>query len=218
MGSADYTEGFNKVKTLPHRLNSPLKRSKPTRYFVNSMSDLFHEDVPVSFIRSIIKVIENTPWHQYQILTKRPERMRYILQMHPIPPNAWLGVTVENRLALPRIKELTALKAYIRFLSIEPLLEDLGDIDLSGIHWVICGGESGAKARPMEKDWANNIKEQCSRQQVKFFFKQWGTWKDGIKKNKAAHGRELGGKIYDAIPEVDLHRPGNIIPLINLPK
>ncbi len=204
MGNPDYVDGFRKVKMLPHKLGIPLKRKKPTIYFVNSMSDLFHEEVSTDFIRQVFEVMAKTPMHQYQILTKRPKRMREILADIPIPDNAWLGVTVENRKeGVPRIKELAKIKSTIRFLSVEPLLEDLGKINLSKIDWVIVGGESGVKARRMEKSWALSVKRQCRQQKVKFFFKQWGTWgKDGVKRSKHHNGRELSGRTWDEIPLV----------------
>lgn len=202
MGNPDYVDGFRKVKMLPHKLNIPLRRKKPTIYFVNSMSDLFHEEVSTDFIHQVFEVMEKTPMHQYQILTKRPERMQEVLANIPIPDNAWLGVTVENRKeGVPRIKKLAKMKSVIRFLSIEPLLEDLSAINLTNIDWVIVGGESGTKARRMQKSWALSIKRQCRQQKVKFFFKQWGTWGvDGIKRNKHHNGRELSGRTWDEIP------------------
>ena len=149
MGVRGYENGF-KLTLQPQRLWEPLQRKKPTVYFVNSMSDLFHEEIPASYIKSVFAVIENSPWHTYQILTKRAERMAEIIQNINIPPNAWMGVTVENiKHGLPRIDLLRRINATVRFLSIEPLLEDLGTINLAGVHWVIVGGESGAKARPL---------------------------------------------------------------------
>src|SRR6185312_10567507 len=141
--------GF-RLKLLPERLDEPRQRKKPTIYFVNSMSDLFHERIPDDFLDSVMAVIRDTPQHRYQILTKRHERLRSYFAKRPVPGNVWLGVSVENRRhGVPRIDALRHIPAKIRFLSCEPLLEDLGELDLSGIHWVIVGGESGAKARPM---------------------------------------------------------------------
>ena len=202
MGTPGYGQPFTTVTTLPNRLNQPLKRKKPTMYFVNSMSDLFHNQVPFSFVDEVMAVIRQTPQHVYQILTKRGGRMRTYFENRNVPDNAWLGVSVENRkYGCPRIGQLQAIDAKTRFLSIEPLLDDVGLLSLTGIHWVIVGGESGPKARPMEKEWVTSIKEQCEEAGVDFFFKQWGTWgADGIKRTKNANGRLLDGKTWDAIP------------------
>ncbi|MCH9664869.1 MAG: phage Gp37/Gp68 family protein [Gammaproteobacteria bacterium] len=202
MGSPDYVDGFRVVKMLPHKLDIPLRRKKPTTYFVNSMSDLFHPDVTVEFIGKVFDVMRETPQHQYQILTKRAERMREVLVNIDVPKNAWLGVTVENRKdGIPRIRELAKIKSFVKFLSVEPLLEDLGAINLAKIDWVIVGGESGSKARPMEKAWALAVKKQCRKQKVKFFFKQWGAWgEDGAKRAKHLNGRNLSGRTWDEIP------------------
>ena len=189
---------------MPERLEQPLKKRKPTKYFVNSMSDLFHEDMPSDFLDEIFKVIEQTPQHIYQVLTKRENKMEEYFVTSEVPSNVWLGVTVEDRKSgLPRIDKLRNIKATIKFLSIEPLLEDLGKINLKGINWVIVGGESGPKARHMKEQWAINIKEQCDRMEIPFFFKQWGTWgADMVKRNKKANGRILQGKVWEAYPEV----------------
>ena len=171
-------------------------------YFVNSMSDLFHEDIPDSYLDNVFDIISKTKRHTYQILTKRAERMHDYLINKTIPDNIWLGVTVENREhGLPRIDFLRRINAKIRFLSCEPLLQDLGVIDLTGIHWVIVGGESGAKARPMDKKWVVSLKDECKKQNAAFFFKQWGMWgADGKKRAKKANGRLLNGKIWDEYP------------------
>ncbi len=189
---------------MADRLNQPLARKKPTVYFVNSMSDLFHEDVPFEFIDRVFKTIRLTPHHSYQILTKRAERMRIYFESHVVPDNAWVGVSVEDKkYGKPRIAELQKIDAKTRFLSVEPLLENLGRISLKGIHWVIVGGESGVKARPMEEHWVINIKKQCVKADVDFFFKQWGAWgQDGIKRSKSANGRTLEGRTWDMIPAV----------------
>jgi len=203
MGARGYENGF-KLSILPHRLVEPLNRKKPTTYFVNSMSDLFHNDIPFDYLDQVFDIIRQTPQHTYQILTKRAARMhKYFMPGGRIvPANAWLGVSVENRKhGLPRIDELRDVEASIRFLSIEPLLEDIGEIDLTGIHWVIVGGESGHNARPMKKDWALNIKRQCEANDVAFFFKQWGGWgADGKKRHKKENGRTLAGKTWDQMP------------------
>lgn len=200
MGNKDYKDGF-KFKMLPQRLDEPKKNRKPTLYFVNSMSDLFHERMDLDFLKQIIQVIKDTPRHQYQILTKRPQRMREYFSVNEIPPNIWLGATVEYSKVKSRIDLIRDLDASIKWLSIEPLLDDLGQIDLHGIDWVIVGGESGFNARSMKEDWVLKIKEQCVKQNVAFFFKQWGTWgNDGIRRNKKDNGALLRGKIYQEYP------------------
>ncbi len=201
IGVKGYENGF-KFSIVPERLNEPLKRKKPTIYFVNSMSDLFHEDMPIDYLDNIFEIIKQTPQHTYQILTKRAKRMLNYFQNKEIPDNVWLGVTVENKSeGKPRIDYLRKLSATVLFLSIEPLLEDLGRIDLTNINWVIVGGESGPKARPMLKEWVLNIKKQCEKHNIAFFFKQWGTWGvDNIKRNKKLNGKILEGKIWQQYP------------------
>jgi len=203
MGAHGYENGF-KLSLLPNRLDQPITRKKPTMYFVNSMSDVFHEDIPDAYIDEIFNVISKTQQHTYQILTKRANRMYDYLINKNIPNNTWLGVTVENiEHGLPRIELLRRLNSKIRFLSCEPLLQDLGAIDLSDIHWVIAGGESGAKARPMNKQWAISLRDECEKQNVAFFFKQWGMWgADGKKRAKKANGRLLHGKFWDEYPSI----------------
>ena len=203
MGAPGYENGF-KLSILPERLDQPLQRQKPTMYFVNSMSDLFQDEVPEEFIDQVLGVIWATPQHTYQILTKRSSNMLRYFSTRKVPDNAWLGVSVEDRkYGLPRIPDLVAIKTKTRFLSVEPLLEDLGTIRLRGIHWVIVGGESGFGARPMKEEWAINIRNQCLKAGVDFFFKQWGTWgADGKQRNKKANGRILDGKVWDMIPSV----------------
>ena len=202
MGTPGYEKGFELV-VLPQRLDDPLKRKKPTTYFVNSMSDLFHDLVPDEHIEAVFRVIQQTPHHTYQILTKRAARMARYFKTRPAPTNAWLGVSVENcKQGVPRINHLRKVPAHIRFLSVEPLLEDVGELDLTNIHWVIVGGESGPKARPMKQEWADSVRAQCEEQEVAFFFKQWGGWGvDGKKRAKAANGRLLNGRTWDAMPE-----------------
>lgn len=201
MGMEGYEKGFA-LTLLPHRLEEPLKRSKSTIYFVNSMSDLFHEKIPDDYIRQVFDVIRRAPRHTFQVLTKRAERMSKFFQDQQPPRNAWLGVTVEDRkYGLPRLECLRQVPAHIRFASVEPLLENLGAMDLNDIHWVIVGGESGPKARPMRQEWVLNVKEQCDEQGAAFFFKQWGGWGvDGKKRAKKHNGRLLQGKTWDAIP------------------
>ena len=201
MNTSGYENGFE-ISILENRLEQPFKRKKPTKYFVNSMSDLFHEKVPFAFIDKIFDVINKTPQHVYQILTKRSARMSEYFETRETPSNAWIGVTVENKKqGLRRIDHLRTIDATIRFLSVEPLLEDLGKINLKNIDWVIVGGESGPKARPMKPEWAENIQEQCENENVSFFFKQWGGWgADGKKRSKKENGRLLKGKTWDGMP------------------
>lgn len=203
MGTQGYEHGF-KLTLLPQRLDEPLRRKKPTIYFVNSMSDLFHEKVPFDYIDRVFDVIRRTPQHTYQILTKRADRMAEYFAGKTPPKNAWLGVSVENKkYGLPRIDHLRTVKASIRFLSVEPLLESLGKINLRGIHWVIVGGESGPKARPMQKEWVDAIRAQCEAKDVAFFFKQWGGWgADGKKRAKKKNGRKLNGRTWDQMPDI----------------
>jgi len=203
MGVNGYENGF-KLSILPERLGEPLKRRKPTTYFVNSMSDLFHNEVPFEFLNQVFDVIRRTPHHTYQILTKRAARMRvyFVDSKRTVPPNVWLGVSVENRkYGIPRVDELRKIDAKVRFLSVEPLLEELGQIDLSGIHWVIVGGESGPKARPMKYEWVDSLQHQCEQRNVAFFFKQWGGWgADGKKRSKKGNGRVFAGRTWDQMP------------------
>ena len=200
MGVPGY-EGF-KLNLMPNRLEEPLRRKKPTVYFVNSMSDVFHEKVPFEYIDKIFSVIEATPQHTYQVLTKRAARMAKYFSNRKVPPNAWIGVSVEDKkYGLPRIDYLRTVPATVRFLSVEPLLEDIGEVDLAEIHWVIVGGESGPKARPMKKEWVDDIRRQCEEQEVAFFFKQWGGWgADGKKRAKRQNGRQLDGRTWDEMP------------------
>ena len=202
-GTVGYENGF-KFNPVPSRLNDPLKRKKATVFFVNSMSDIFHENMPEEYLDRIFEVIENTPHHTYQILTKRADRMYEYFSKKPVPSNVWLGVTVENKQqGLPRIDKLRHLKAKVLFLSVEPLLEDLGAMNLTNIDWVIVGGESGHKARPMDKEWVINIKQQCEAEGIAFFFKQCGTWgEDKVKRSKKLNGKELEGKIWQQYPEI----------------
>jgi protein gp37 len=201
MGAPGYANGFE-VTLHPGRLNDPRRRRKPTIWFVNSMSDLFHEKVPFGFIDQVMATIQATPQHRYQILTKRPERMETYFADRKVPPNVWLGTSVENiKHGVPRIAVLRRIRSDIRFLSIEPLLEDVGKVNLKGIAWVIVGGESGPKARPMQAKWARSIRDQCARAGVAFFFKQWGAHgADGVRRAKRSNGRQLDGRTYDAMP------------------
>ncbi|MBR5395966.1 MAG: phage Gp37/Gp68 family protein [Bacteroidaceae bacterium] len=196
-----YCNGFE-LTLHEEDLKEPLQWGKAHNIFVCSMSDIFHEDVPFDFIDKIMATITKTPQHRYQILTKRAERMADYFNTRLIPDNAWLGVTVECQSTKYRIDYLSHLTASVKFLSCEPLIEDLGEINLSGIDWVIVGGESGPKARPMKPEWVVNIKQQVEQQGAAFFFKQWGTWgSDGIKRNKHANGKLLLGRIIQQMPK-----------------
>lgn len=197
-----YKNGFE-LTLHENELEQPLKWRGTHNIFVCSMSDIFHENVPFSFVDKIINVILQTPQHRYQILTKRAERMAEYFSNKIVPNNVWLGVTVECKETKNRIEYLRTLKASVKFLSCEPLLENLGDLNLTGIDWVIVGGESGPKARPMKEEWVLNIKQQVEKQKSVFFFKQWGTWgSDGIKRNKCKNGKLLNGKIFQEMPIV----------------
>jgi len=203
MGTPGYENGFE-LTLLPNRLLEPLKRKTKTVYFVNSMSDLFHEDVPFSYIDKVFEVINIASQHTFQILTKRSERMAEYFADKAAPRNAWLGVSVEDqKYGVPRIEHLRKVNADIRFLSVEPLLEDVGTLDLTNIHWVIVGGESGKNARPMKLEWVESIRDQCEKAGVAFFFKQWGGWGvDGKKRAKKFNGRELNGRTWDDMPTI----------------
>ncbi len=194
-----YEQGFD-PRLVPEKLMEPLSWRRPRMIFVNSMSDLFHEQVPDDYIAEVAKVMARANWHTFQVLTKRSRRMMELLNDRLRDAakltHIWWGVSVENRKhGLPRITHLRSAAARVRFLSIEPLLEDLGEVPLSGVSWVIVGGESGPGARPMQKDWALSIRDQCRRARVPFFFKQWG----GVQKSRA--GRRLAGRIYDEFPD-----------------
>jgi protein gp37 len=196
-----YQQGFD-LRLVPGKLAEPLRWHEPRRIFVNSMSDLFHADVPDDYIAAVARVMELAPWHTFQVLTKRSERLSSAL--HDFLGSAaalshvWWGVSVEDRRhGLPRIEHLRKAPARVRFLSVEPLIEDLGELDLRGIHWVIVGGESGRGCRPMEREWVASVREQCQLANVPFFFKQWGGWPKG------KLGRELDGRTWDEIPRRD---------------
>ena len=202
MGTPGYENGFE-FTLMPDRLEMPKKIKRPTKFFVNSMSDLFHENMPFEFLDNVFKVISETPQHQYQILTKREDILQKYFENHAVPDNVWLGVTVEFAQTKNRIDVLRNIAARIRFLSIEPLIDSVGELNLEGIHWVIVGGESGHKARPMDPKWAIDIQRQCDEQGVSFFFKQWGTWgEDGVKRSKKANGRILLGQEWNQEPEL----------------
>jgi protein gp37 len=193
-----YEQGFD-LRLVPEKLTEPLRWSRPKIVFVNSMSDLFHENVPDCYIQLVAEVMRVANWHTYQVLTKRSQRMGELLgsDLRGLggQPHVWWGVSVENRRhGVPRIEHLRESRAAVRFLSVEPLLEDLGTLDLSGISWVIVGGESGHGARKMQSEWVENIRDQCRDTGVPFFFKQWG----GVHKGRA--GRSLDGRTYDEMP------------------
>ena len=194
-----YEQGFD-LRLVPGKLSEPLKWTTSKTIFVNSMSDLFQKDIPDSFVSQVGRVMQMADWHTYQVLTKRAEHMRNMLR-GPLAfaahlDHIWWGVSVEDRTyGVPRIDALREAPAALRFLSVEPLLDDLGEINLDGIHWVIVGGESGLGARPMEAAWVINIREQCESAKVPFFFKQWG----GVRKSEA--GRKLEGRTFDDMPE-----------------
>jgi protein gp37 len=193
MGNPNYTNGFD-VTLHEHMLDLPFGWKKPRTVFVNSMSDLFHEDVPVEFILRSFGVMRRTPWHVYQVLTKRAERMAELDAILPWAPNIWAGVTVENSDYYHRIELLRSTRAHVKFLSLEPLLGPLPNLRLEGIDWAIVGGESGPGARRMKEAWATEIRDQCLESGTLFFFKQWG----GTNKKRA--GRTLQGRTWDQVP------------------
>jgi len=193
MGQPNYRNGFE-LTLHPHVLELPLKWKTPQMIFVNSMSDLFHKDVPIDFIFQMFRVMEKAYWHTFQILTKRSERLVEIDPLISWPPNVWQGVSVENAKFKYRIEHLQKIGASIKFLSLEPLLGPLCELDLSNVDWVIVGGESGPRARPVQESWIIEIRNQCQEANVPFFFKQWG----GVHKKKT--GRLLEGRTWDDLP------------------
>ncbi|MDM8520120.1 phage Gp37/Gp68 family protein [Anaerolineales bacterium HSG6] len=197
MGVDKYQHGFE-VQIHQDTLTIPLHWKKPQTIFVNSMSDLFHKDVPVFFIQNVFQTMQQAHWHQFQILTKRSERLLSLNNQIDWPPNVWMGVSVENQACTDRIDDLRQTKAVIKFLSLEPLLGPLPDLNLKRIDWVIVGGESGPGAREMPKEWVINIKDQCLSVNVPFFFKQWG----GVQKKR--NGRELEGQFWNGMPKLAL--------------
>ena len=198
MGQKNYRNGFE-VTLQPQMLELPLKWKAPRRIFVNSMSDLFHVDVPLSFIKDVFDVMRRAHWHQYQVLTKRADRVRELSQQLQWEPQIWMGVSVENEKYLDRIDHLRKTGAHIKFLSLEPLLGPLRKVNLHGIDWVIVGGESGPGARPVNPAWVTDIRDQCERAAVPFFFKQWG----GVQKKRT--GRTLEGRTWDEMPHLTPH-------------
>lgn len=193
MGQKNYRNGF-KVTLQPHMLEHPLRWRQPRRVFVNSMSDLFHEDVQAEYIMQVFDVMRRAHWHQYQILTKRSERLMELDRLLDWQPQTWMGVSVENEKYLYRVDHLRRTRARIKFLSIEPLLGPLRKLDLRGIDWVIVGGESGPGARPVDPAWIREIRDRCTLARVPFFFKQWG----GVFKSRT--GRILDGRSWDEMP------------------
>lgn len=193
MGQPRYADGFQ-LTLQEDLLEAPLHWRKPRLVFVNSMSDLFHPDVPVAYVRQVFEVMEQAGQHRFQVLTKRAERLAEVAPSLPWPPNVWMGVSVERDDYLWRIPYLCSTPAAVRFLSLEPLLGPLTDLPLDGVHWVIVGGESGPGARPMESAWVRDIRSSCQTHGVPFFFKQWG----GVRKKR--NGRELDGRTWDEMP------------------
>lgn len=193
MGSPRYAHGF-RVTLHPDLLTQPFHWIKPRRVFVNSMSDVFHPDVPDAFIADIFAVMMDTPRHTYQILTKRPERLACLAGQLPFPSNVWIGTSVESQEVVSRIRWLRDVPAAVRFLSCEPLLGPLSHLPLDGIHWVIVGGESGPQARPMQRDWVTGIRDQCVQHRLPFSFKQWG----GLQRTRS--GRLLDDRTRDEFP------------------
>jgi protein gp37 len=209
-----YEQGFD-LRLVPEKLSEPLRWRRPRMIFVNSMSDLFHKDVPDDYIVSVARTMTQAKWHTFQVLTKRSERLRDLLvsqlSFAAREPHIWWGVSVEDRKhGVPRIGQLQSTAAAVRFLSIEPLLEDLGQLDLTGIHWVIVGGESGPGARPMQPGWVRSLRAQCRRRAIPFFFKQWGGPRKGLA------GRHLDGRTYDEMPRVR-HQPSVTLTAIQAP-
>ncbi len=197
MGVEKYKDGFQ-VRMHPDVLKLPYKWKKPKVVFVNSMSDLFHEKIPLDFIQKAFNVMNNNPHHVFQVLTKRAERLLELNNKLNWPHNIWMGVTVENSDVEHRIKLLKQTNARIKFLSLEPLLGPLPNLNLAGIDWVIVGGESGQNARPMKAEWVVDIQQQCQKNGVAFYFKQWGG------RNRKKNGRELFGKTFDEMPPLEV--------------
>jgi protein gp37 len=208
MGQENYRNGFE-LTLQPHMLEVPLRWTKPQTIFVNSMSDLFHEDVPLEYIQRVFQVMRRASWHRFQVLTKRADRLAGLDPKLEWAPNIWMGVSVETDRYRGRIDDLRSTGAMLRFLSLEPLLGPLPDLDLRRIDWVIVGGESGPRSRPMDPAWAKDLRGQCQRAGVPFFFKQWGG------KNKKQAGRLLDGKTWDQMPTApaSLARPLRKAPL-----
>jgi protein gp37 len=193
MGQKNYENGF-RLTLQPQMLELPLRWKKPQTIFVNSMSDLFHEDVALDYVQRVFEVMRRAAWHHFQVLTKRSARLAELDRKLEWAPNIWMGVSVESDEYRSRIDDLRTTNARVKFLSLEPLLGPLHDLDLRGVHWAIVGGESGPKARPMDPSWVADLRDQCRRAKVPFFFKQWGG------KNKKQAGRVLEGRTWDEMP------------------
>jgi protein gp37 len=194
MGLEKYADGFKTIRTHEAELTRPFTWNKPRTVFVNSMSDLFHKEVPLDFIQRVFTTMNKCPKHQFQVLTKRAELLEHYSSELVWTPNIWMGVSVEDQRVQYRIDHLRRCGAHVKFLSLEPLLGPLPNIDLTGIHWVIVGGESGRNPRPMKEEWVEDIRQQCVQASVPFFFKQWGG------PNKKAAGRTLNGEVYSEMP------------------
>jgi len=205
MKTANYANGF-KLTCHQHTLDIPFSWKKPRMVFVNSMSDLFHEDAPESFIKKVFNIMDIASQHQYQVLTKRSEILLKMNTSLRWNDNIWMGVSVETSDYKFRIDHLRQTDAKVKFISFEPLLNDIGDVDLSGIDWVIVGGESGPGARPIKKEWITNIQQLCFDKNISFFFKQWG----GV--NKKKNGRLLDGKLWSQMPKLKLSTPPDLVP------
>ena len=212
IGQTKYAKGFDTIVEHPYTLKEPYRWKKPTTVFVNSMSDLFHKDVSLDFIKQVFKVMNDTPQHTYQVLTKRHHRLAELSSEFNWSPNIWMGVSVGTQIATRRIEHLVNCDAKHKFLSIEPLIEEINDIDLTGIDWVIAGGESGYGARPVKLEWLLKIKDACEEFDVPFFFKQWGSYQfnpnrrdPSIRYGHPYHakgGSQLDGKFYRENPTV----------------
>jgi protein gp37 len=188
-----YEQGFD-LRLWPNRLDVPLRWKRPRHIFVNSMSDLFHEDIPVSYIEQVFKVMVQADQHTFQVLTKRHERLLELAHRLPWPPNVWMGVTIENQRFVHRADYLRGVPAAVRFVSAEPLLGPLEGLDLTGIHWLIAGGESGPRHRPVREEWLLDLRDRCQNESVSYFFKQWGG------RRPKSGGRELDGRTWDEMP------------------
>ena len=195
MGQKNYRHGFS-LRTHQETLSLPLTWKKPQTIFVNSMSDLFHQAVPDEFIFKVFEVMAKASWHRFQVLTKRSERLAELTPQLNWQPNIWMGVTIESSDYLHRMEDLKNTGAFVKFLSIEPLLSGFDSLDLIGLDWVIAGGESGPGARPVQPDWVRSVRDECVRQRIPFFFKQWG----GVRKKAA--GRLLDGRVWNEMPDI----------------
>src|SRR5450432_593075 len=194
---AQYAHPFSTMQLLPQRLEDPLHIKTPQRFFVNSMGDLFHSQVPEDAIRQVFDVMRRADWHIFQVLTKRTNRLKHLGPHLDWPPNVWMGVSIENDALTVRADALRVVPASVRFLSLEPLLEGLPSLRLDGLHWVITGGESGAAARPCNPAWVRDLRDRCVAADVPFFFKQWGGH------TSKAGGRELDGRMWDEMPRLE---------------